>query len=124
MLRRGLDEMVLDPEIFEQELDRIVAIRPDAAHFRRRHHDDLRFRFREKLPHRRAIQEIEFRARAGEKFRVTLRLQFAQNRPAREPAVSGDKYRFFLGHLRETVTRAAIGKTRRDGGNSGRWECE
>ena len=90
---RRLDEVVLDAQILEQELDGKIVVRLDAADFRRRDHDDLRTPSSKNRAH--ALQPHKSTsARVRVTMRVAVRLQFAQDRAARQAAVAGDKNRF------------------------------
>ena len=89
-----LDDVVLNLQIFEQELDRVIIVGLDAADFRRSEHDDLRTLCFEKIPHGLNARQVEFLSCSREDAFVAVRLQFTQDRAARQPAMSRHENRF------------------------------
>ena len=93
------DDVVLDPQIFEEKLDRKIVVGLDSPNLRGGHHDDRRPLLVEKAPDRVAFLEIKFAARSGEEMIVAFRRKFAGNGAPGEPPMSRDIYRFTFMHF-------------------------
>ncbi len=104
------DHVVLDLQIFEQELDRKVTVRRDPTDLGRREHHHPRTSLRKESADRVAFAQVEFRARAGEKIRPASRGQRAGDRTARETAMPGDKNRVGKLHARTVPRRLRLRK--------------
>ena len=71
----GMDQVVLDLQIFEEELDRPIVVRLDSAYLCRRHDDDRRLFAGKEFLDSPAIRQVKFDPGAGQQPGETLRSQ-------------------------------------------------
>jgi hypothetical protein len=98
VLVRGADQVVLDLQILEKELNRLIVIRLDPAHFCRRHDDNpgpfLGKEFLDSL----AIHQVKLSPGAGHQSGKSLGTQLAQDGAADETTMASYEDRFVLFH--------------------------
>jgi hypothetical protein len=93
---RRLDKVVLDLQIIQQELDRKIVVRLDAAYARRGHHHDLGTDFLEKARHGRALRQVHLGMGAGYDLSEAVCLEVPHDGAPHQTAVSGYKDGFLF----------------------------
>src|ERR1700682_2919550 len=92
---RRFEDIVLDLEIFEQELNRRVAVGFDSANLCRSQHNMRRFRFLKERAHRTRIAQISFGPRPGDDVDLVAALfsffQRTNNGAANQTAMTGNE---------------------------------
>ena len=88
---RGADDVVLHAQVLEQELDRKVIVRLDAAYLRRREDDDVRPLVREERVHGGLIREIERGAIARHDIVKSVRFELPHDGATDQATMAGDK---------------------------------
>ena len=86
----AVDEVVLDLEVFVEELGWLAAVGQDAADFGGGHEDELRLCLGVKVRHCGAVQQVEFLPGSADEMAVALPLQFAPDGAADQAAMAGD----------------------------------
>ena len=95
---RRADHVVLDRQILDKKLDRLLGVRHDPAHARGRIHDDLRALGVKESPHGPRVEEVEFGPRPQEQMMKALLLQTPDNPASHHPPVPGHEYFCVLVH--------------------------
>src|SRR5207248_3743664 len=91
ILMRGGDDVVLNPQIIEQKLHRLIVVCFDTADFGSRENHDLRFFFGKKLVHGRYVSQIELAPVALKQVLKAGRLERSDKRAADHSPVASDK---------------------------------
>ena len=86
-----MHDVVLNPQIFEKELDGIIIVRLYSADFCGGHNDDTRSFFSEKFGNCRFIREIKLQASARHDVAKPLGFKPAQHRAPHHSTMAGDK---------------------------------
>ena len=86
----AVDEVVLDLQVLEQELRRVLVVRQDAPHFGRRVQNVFGLFLRVELTDGRCVQQVQLGMRAADQAGKTAPLQLAPDRAAHQAAVAGD----------------------------------
>ncbi len=86
---RGVDQIVLNLEIFKKKFRRLRAVRVDAADLGRRDENKFRLCLRKKFLHGGGVQQIDFLLSPANEVFETLPLKFAPDGAAHQSVVSG-----------------------------------
>ena len=106
----GRDEIVLDLQVLEQKLYGEIGVCFDPADLGGGDDHGLRASLIKETPHREGIDQIDFRAGLEEEIGVAYGLEFSNDRPANQTAVTGDKNGVGFIHGGEPSSRKAFVK--------------
>ena len=85
------DDVVLNPQVLQEELDGIIVVRLDPANLRRCDNDDIRLFLGKKFRHRRFICEIQLRTIARHQIAKCFRSNAAHERAAHHSPMARDE---------------------------------
>jgi len=106
----GRDEIVLDLQVLEQKLHGEIGVCFDPPDLGGGDDYGLRTSLFKETPHREGIDQIDFRAGLEEEIRIACGLEFSNDRPANQTAVTGDKNGVGIFHGGEVSSRKAFVK--------------
>src|SRR5262249_5314708 len=91
VLEGGTNDIVLDLEVLDQELNRLITVGLDSPHPRSRENNDRWFLSSEKILDCRPVRQVQLAASASEDVFKTVARQLADDRASHQSAVTGHK---------------------------------
>src|SRR5438445_5579831 len=103
-----MDDVVLNPQIFEKELDGMFVVRLDSAHLCGSNDNDIGLFLGEKFGNGRFIREIKLRASAHHDVAKPFGFKPAQHCAADHPTMAGNKNLVGLVHRVHSVKQTIL----------------